>query len=128
MVMKRTAEIARKNDEIASQNLELKQQSEEIASINERLEEIVKERTRKVVEQNDQLMKYTFINSHKLRAPICRILGLLALIQMVDGEERVYIIEQLEKASAELDEISREINDLLENVIPDEDPTPRNLS
>lgn len=110
----RTREIAQKNEEIAAQNEELKKKSEEITTINEQLEQMVEDRTSKMVEQNRRLMEYTFINSHKLRAPICRVLGLLNVLKHVSEEEKEFIYEKLVECSLELDHISQEINNTLE--------------
>jgi len=121
LVEARTREIARKNTEIEAQNSELKQKSDEITAINEQLEESVKQRTEKIIVQNKRMMKYAFINSHKLRAPICRLLGLINLLEKVDTEERKYIVTQLKNSSIELDEISTEINHLLEEIVPEDD-------
>ncbi|MEO1052737.1 MAG: two-component regulator propeller domain-containing protein [Bacteroidota bacterium] len=118
IVKSRTQEIERQHQEIERQNEKLIQQKEEILAINEGLEGMVKERTNQLIEQNKKLLEYTFINSHKLRAPICRILGLINLWEM-EPDNRNYMIKLLHKTGNELDEVSREINNVLDTVEPD---------
>jgi len=112
----RTQEIQRMNDEIQAQNEELISQSEEIATNNERLEEIVQDRTRKLREQNDRLSKYAFMNSHELRGPICRMIGLLNLLKLSQQTEYEKILSLIQETGKELDIITRHINKLLDNV------------
>ncbi|MEQ8478185.1 triple tyrosine motif-containing protein [Fulvivirga sp.] len=112
----RTMKIQTMNKEIQTQNEELKMQSEEIITTNERLESTVQERTRQLREQNEKLSEYAFINSHQLRAPICRIIGLLSLLKLEDKKEYETILQLLHETGIELDEISKNINSMLDNV------------
>lgn len=112
----RTHEIHEMNEEIQAQNEELKQQSEEIYSTNENLEKIVQERTIQLREQNKKLSEYAFINSHELRAPICRMLGLLNLLPITDKTEHPNIFNLITNTGIELDQISKEINLMLDTV------------
>lgn len=63
--------------------------------------------------QNDVIDKYCYINSHKLRAPLCRILGLVELIEQNNSNDN--LIEKLKESADDLDQITRDINDLLSN-------------
>jgi GAF domain-containing protein len=113
-VRERNYELVDKSNEIETMNEELNSLNEELTTINERLEEKVKERTSVLETQNHQLTEYAFINSHILRAPLARILGLSSLI----ARESISIKdEQLIKAliysSNELDVIIRKISDVL---------------
>jgi len=97
-----------------SQRLEyehhIKQQNKEIAHINEGLEERVKQRTEELEIQNKRLAEYAFINSHLLRGPLSRILGLINLMEhdktMKEGE----ILGLLRKSGEELDQVVSKIN------------------
>jgi len=54
------------------------------------------------------------MNSHEVRAPIARILGLINLIkQEKEPKEIYYLIEKMEENSIELDQIVRKMNLLL---------------
>ncbi len=115
-VLLRTREIQLMNEEIQAQNEELKTQSEEIVTTNEKLEATVQERTRQLREQNEKLSEYAFINSHELRAPICRIIGLLNLLKFIPKDEHQNILKLIQQTGVELDQISRDINSMLDNV------------
>ncbi|SMG18148.1 Y_Y_Y domain-containing protein [Marivirga sericea] len=115
-VRQRTQEIQSMNDEIQAQNEELLSQSEEIATNNERLEEIVQDRTQKLQEQNERLSKYAFMNSHELRGPICRMIGLLNVLKLTKSEDREKILNLIQITGLELDAITIRINQTLETV------------
>ncbi len=76
-------EISAQRDIVSAQNFELQKarttieaQNQEIIKRNETLESQVEERTRDLVEYNQQLEQFAFISAHNLRAPVARILGL----------------------------------------------------
>jgi len=60
---------------------EIRLQAEEIKGINENLETVIKDRTYELEIKNKALEEYAFINAHKLRAPLARILGLVHLMK-----------------------------------------------
>lgn len=104
-------------NEIEAQNEELKQQQEQVNSINERLEMLVMERTMKLNDQNAKLIEYAYINSHLLRAPLCRIQGLRNLMN--------YDPENVEEYQVFLDRSLDELNRVIESIseiLQDEDP------
>ncbi len=72
-------EQQRLNAVIVEQAEELKQKNAAIISINENLEKLITERTHKLKLQNEILKQYTFLNAHKVRGPLARILGLAGL-------------------------------------------------
>lgn len=104
------------NNEIQAQNEELLSQSEEIATNNERLEEIVYDRTQKLQEQNERLSRYAFMNSHELRGPICRMIGLLNVLKLTKSEDHEKILNLIQQTGVELDAITRRINKTLDTV------------
>ncbi len=81
----------------------------EISRINQSLEDRVRERTQVLEEKNQQLSEYAFINSHLLRAPLSRILGLVNLLEYSENKE-AQLISHLKLSSEELDEIVKKIN------------------
>jgi ligand-binding sensor domain-containing protein len=111
----RTGEIQRMNNEIQAKNEELINKSEQISNNNERLEDIVQDRTHKLKEQNDRLSKYAFMNSHELRGPICRMIGLLNLLKVTKNEEHHKILVLIQETGLELDAVTRKINETLDN-------------
>ncbi|MCU0420800.1 MAG: hypothetical protein MUC38_14190 [Cyclobacteriaceae bacterium] len=54
---------------------ELRVQAEQIKQINEHLEALVRARPDDLPKKNKALEEYTFINAHRLRAPVASILG-----------------------------------------------------
>ena len=78
------------------------------------LEEKVKDRTAVLESKNKQLTEYAFINSHLLRAPLARVLGLsYILVESVKNQEDSRVVNALINASEELDTIIQKISDLL---------------
>jgi GAF domain-containing protein len=87
----------------------------EIIQINQSLEMRVLQRTEELEKQNNRLAEYAYINSHLLRAPLSRLLGLVNLVRYseVAGAEREHIIQQIQVAGRELDEVVAKINEAL---------------
>lgn len=56
------------------------------------------------------ISEYSFVNSHKVRAPLSNILGLIQLIKLDCNEE---LLEMLEQSAEELDHVIHEVNSLL---------------
>ncbi|MEO8473603.1 MAG: tetratricopeptide repeat protein [Chryseolinea sp.] len=84
-------------------------QNTQIAKMNESLEIRVKQRTEELEEQNKKLMEYAFINSHVLRGPVSRIMGLINLFEHADVMETSEIVALLKKSSEELDTVVQKI-------------------
>lgn len=89
--------------------------SKEIETLNESLEQRVKERTEELEIQNKQLAEYAFINSHLLRGPLSRILGLINLIEHDPDQKAEKLIELLKISSRELDHVVQKITETLQN-------------
>ncbi|MFY0675064.1 MAG: PAS domain S-box protein [Bacteroidia bacterium] len=69
------------------------------------------EQKEKQISANKKLIsEYSFVNSHKVRAPLSNILGLIQLIKLEHNEE---LLEMLEKSADELDHVIHEVNSLL---------------
>ncbi|MFN0050199.1 MAG: GAF domain-containing protein [Cytophagales bacterium] len=102
-------------EEIVSKNEALLLQQERIKLINEQLEQKVHERTNLLERKNTQLQEYTYVNSHLLRGPLCRILGIIYLLEhnMVEDSNIDFLIHLKESAS-ELDEMVKKITRNLE--------------
>lgn len=87
----------------------LRQQAKEIARMNELLEERVQQRTAELRNRNEQLTEYAFINSHLLRSPVSKILGLINLLDLdKEGDPKV-MMQHLRRACDDLDEIVKKI-------------------
>jgi signal transduction histidine kinase len=85
---------------------ELHQANEELTSMNDGLDLKVKDRTKELEERNYQLTEYAFINSHLLRAPLARILGLTDLIRLESTDPKTKeLMDKMFNSCEELDEI-----------------------
>lgn len=113
-IRRKNNELTDKNNEILTMNEELSSLNEELCSVNETLEETVRFRTKELETQNEQLTEYAFINSHLLRAPLARILGLSDLLtREATSVKDTQLIEALYTSSKEMDIIIRKISDIL---------------
>jgi tetratricopeptide (TPR) repeat protein len=93
---------------------QIKAHTKEIEQLNESLEGRVKERTEELEIQNNQLAEYAFINSHLLRGPLSRILGLINLIEHDKTLKADKLIELLRTSGTELDSVVQKITDTLQ--------------
>ncbi|MBT1702734.1 tetratricopeptide repeat protein [Chryseosolibacter indicus] len=91
--------------------------NEELQEFNKNLEERIRERTSQLTLQNQRLAEYTFINAHKLRAPVASILGLINLLSHADPSEKEDILKHLYTCSVQLDNVIREVSKNLEAAI-----------
>jgi signal transduction histidine kinase len=93
--------------------------NEELQELNKNLERRISERTEQLMHQNQKLTEYTFVNAHKLRAPVSSILGLINLIEQTEESEKEVIWNHLKTCGQQLDTITRQISRNLESGIID---------
>lgn len=96
------------NEEIRTQNDKLSKMNNEITQLNEGLENKVRARTEELENSNRQLIRYAFFNSHNIRAPLARLLGLTYLATLSNKYEVGEYIGMIDKAAKELDSEIRE--------------------
>ena len=101
-------------DELKRTNEKLRIKNKEIELMNVALDSTVQQRTKVLESQTEKLSEYSFINSHLLRAPLSRILGLSQVLSedMSTAKDK-QLIQALIDSSVELDTIIRKINDIL---------------
>lgn len=109
-------EINHKNEELLTQKEDIERQSERISELNKLLEQKVDERTKEIVIKNKKLSDYAFYNSHHIRGPLARILGIINLWERnhILDDEKAAMLGKVEESAKELDEMVREVNKLLE--------------
>lgn len=83
-----------------------------LEAINENLEAEVKNRTKKVYEQNQKIKQFSYRNSHMTRAPVARLIGLAELL-LDDPESNKELLKEIKASSIEVDNIIRDINEVL---------------
>ncbi|WP_295676296.1 PAS domain S-box protein [uncultured Mucilaginibacter sp.] len=76
--------------------------------------------TKAIEEQNEKLREISWIQSHMVRAPVARILGLIAVLKVIkdNNNEMERVLNYLEISADELDLIIREITDKV--ALPDD--------
>ena len=96
-------------------NLTILNQKEEIRVINENLEQLVRSRTRKIESQNQKLRHYAYSNSHQVRAPLARLMGLIDLWshEEISMEEKSFMMKEMAASVHELDDIVKDISLIL---------------
>lgn len=98
----------------------IEEQKEDLNLLNQNLEKLVEERTSELMLQNEKLKNYAHYNSHVLKAPFCRIQGLLYLQSLTDKTEsdNEEIELRLRESVKELDETIREIQQIVRANVP----------
>lgn len=108
-------EIEDKQTKISSKSLELAKVNKELHSLNNNLEERVFERTQKLNERNRQIAEFTYYNSHKLRAPVANVLGLINVMELAkDGKIDPILLTHLKTSATELDKVIFNLKNLLD--------------
>jgi tetratricopeptide (TPR) repeat protein len=109
-------EVMSQRDALVEKNQEIEMMSKQIADDNEKLEQLVALRTETLENQNTRLAGYAFLNAHKLRAPLARIMGLVNLLQMkAEPQEKPVILNHLAGSSEELTEVVNSISKTIQD-------------
>ena len=103
----------------------IEHQKQELETLNQLLESKVSSRTRALNDKNKKLLSYAFYNAHLLRAPFCRIQGLMNLMNMekAPSKENNEVLNRLNESVDELEvviESIRQIVHMEENEIDSE--------
>ena len=122
-ILEKNLLLQKQKEEIESQSESLRRLNEQMMEVNMHLDQKVAERTTELYRQNKKLREYSFINSHKLRAPFSTMLGLIYLIKITPSiEEKFKCMDLLEKTAVDLDKIIHEIKIILKEAeFKDED-------
>jgi hypothetical protein len=108
-------ELIEKTNEIETQNEELVQSQENLFELNTHLESLVEERTHRVKQQNEQLIKYAYANAHHVRGPVARALGLINLSRLDNHDDYTFLFQKIEEQIKEIDRVIKLINKELES-------------
>lgn len=98
--------LLQKNNNIQALFIEMKK-------LNSSLEEKVALKTKTLELQNRKLREYSFSNSHVLRAPLTRVMGLIKLIEHEKNYDHA-LVNLILSSSEELDSVIKKINDSLQ--------------
>lgn len=125
-IVRQNEELNLRNEEIKKKNKEFRKKREEVEGLNMQLNVLLEEGSERLREQNRQLLEYAFINSHKVRGPLARVLGLVDLIKSTGSEEdRKLFLEKLEESAFELDHMVTEMNKVLQKGSVGTDRSPK---
>jgi signal transduction histidine kinase len=124
-------ELQKSNDEIKAKNAELNQQKsliekinlemkvqnnllevqhEEIKRMNQKLEDIVDERTKRLVKANEELDLFLYRASHDLRRPVTSLIGLFELARLEFGKPAGYeLFNYMNTTAANMDKMLRKL-------------------
>ncbi len=102
-------ELQEKSDEIAAQNEELRQSEENLNRVNIHLENLVEERTRKIVEQNEMMLRYAYTNAHHVRGSVARVLGLIEVSKLKTDLDFPWFFDKVEEETKSIDTILKRI-------------------
>ncbi len=106
-------------EELTRQSEELKSSHEELVTMNDNLEDIVNQRNQEVIEKNKMLEEYAFINAHKLRAPVARLLGIMQIIELSkDTSEIEFYMQLCNEEIKDLNRIIWAIKEAIEEKTP----------
>lgn len=116
MLFRSLNEVERKNQLLSQLYEEVRTQKDSLADMNLQLEKLVENRTTEILKKNEQLLEYAFYNSHKVRGPLARVIGLVYLLKMhpTDDAKLQELIDRLGISAHELDEIVKTISHVLE--------------
>jgi PAS domain S-box-containing protein len=108
--------LIEKNIQIEKINQDLKEQQAFVYALNQELESKVEFRTLLLKRQNEKLSEYAFINAHLLRGPLCRIQGLVQVMQLNTDKksEMDQLLIYMQQATKELDLVVHNITNHLE--------------
>jgi len=86
--------------------------------MNNNLERLVEEKTMRILQQRERLMKYAFQNAHNVPGPFARLMVLVRLLQMkgIESDEIPFMLTEIDKASGELDSVIKDFNNSLEEI------------
>jgi signal transduction histidine kinase len=103
---------------LQAQHNTIAHQKEEIEVINNNLEQIIVDRTEKIKDQEQRITQFAFINAHKVRSPLARIMGLLNLIHLEKDKAGAFeeYLPTLRSNVEELNNMLREVSETLNGI------------
>lgn len=91
----------------------LDEKGKELSELNQNLEKLVEIKTQILSKQNEALSNYAFTNSHKLRGPIARILGLISISKLDKELTFQWYVDKIEIEINEVDRLTKETSSRL---------------
>lgn len=85
----------------------------QIPQARPKIEAIVEDLHHLLQKQKEKIDRFSFYNSHKVRAPLCRIMGLVSIMK-IDYQSREEYLNHIHRSAEEMDQVLRELAHLLE--------------
>lgn len=99
---------------LTHQNQKLHEQQAELNSVRNNLETITSSKINEVQRKTETLNEYAFINTHHVRGPLARVLGLISLIELENPNQKTSdAIALIKQEAQEMDVIIAKINDAI---------------
>ncbi len=109
-ILAQNEELQAQNDQILKQREELEAARDQLAEMNTHLEELVKNRTKKLEKTINELDRFVYSASHDLSAPLKSVLGLLNIAKIDKDESRVKeYLQYIEDSILKLEEVIRSL-------------------
>lgn len=103
-------EIENKNQELSEALVTIQEKNSEINSIIDHQDEVIKQQTEYLAQQNKQLRRIAVLNAHQVREPLSRILGLIQISEHMEIDElKTEIFPRLHESSSELDKSLKKV-------------------
>ncbi len=103
-------------DKLETQSQKLIESNKQINEINTNLESIIQQRTSIIESQNQRLISYAYMNSHKIRGPVATLLGLVTLLEDDQNIDiQAGLIKNSKDTIRKLDAIIHDVNSQLQN-------------
>jgi len=116
LLSKSLNEVQRKNHQMTNLYEEVRAQKDSLEELNGQLEKLVTIRTEQIINKNQQLLDYAFYNSHKVRGPLARVMGLVYLLRLQPqiDEKSAELVDRLANSTHELDDMIKQISRVLD--------------
>ncbi len=112
-------DLEEKNKLIFEQKAEIQLKAKQLGDLNDKLEDLLRVKSNTLNLRLKQLDEYTFINSHRLRAPVASIVGIISIIKHEHlGSEGELLLGHLNSSVEELQKVVDEIGEKLGNDQP----------
>ncbi len=108
--------LKKSTEKLLEQNNQLYQQQEELNILRNNLEKIISGKITESQYKAEILKEYSFVNSHHVRAPLARVLGLIDLIEVENRRKKASsaaLLHKIKTDAEELDVILKKINTII---------------
>lgn len=99
---------------LKEQTNKLDSQQQELAAIQNNLQHIIDVRTQAIQEKSEVLTSFAFVNAHKVRGPLARVMGMISLIEMDNpNHPQKELLAEMKEEAQKMDQIIRQINEVV---------------